>query len=479
MGTEVKTTVYSEEDERKFLKNLRHETKILKSWFDSEGFDDCQNPKCGLEVEAWLTKPDFTAAAECENFLNQINHPLVVPEIAKFNFEMNIEPEYLGRTTFTDLFKKLEVLWNDCSATAEKMDLRAISIGSLPSITQEELSMTNMYPHKRYFALNDRVLKLRQNLPVICEIEGEDFLRAVHYDVMLEAAATSMQIHLQVSQEMGKRMFNASTVASMFSIALSANSPYLYNKCLWSETRVPVFEQSINLGSFRNTDGSIASRVSLGNGYVRHSLFELFLENLHSYPVILPEDLGEGNKTLNHLRLHNGTVWRWNRPLIGFDKKEKPHIRIEHRAPSSGPTMIDIIANMAFYIGVTHYLAELETPPEDKLYFYQTRNNFYESCKNGLEAQVKWIDGKTWKIGNLIEQELLTPAKEALSKLGVCPQDIDYYIGKIISGRLKTGQTGSQWQRLFVAKHGLNFEKLLDNYYKNQKAMLPVHEWKV
>ncbi len=479
MGIEIHSTKFSAEDEENFLKNLRQETKILKSWFDQDKFESFDIPMCGLEVEAWLADKNYRPAPECEKFLNNVNNELIVPEIAKFNFELNIPPEKLEKRVFHKLHSNLSNLWSKCSSEAEKMGLKTFTIGSLPSVEQKTLTLDNMYPNKRYFALNERILNLRQNLPVILEIQGKESLRVIHYDVMLEAAATSMQIHLQVPMSRAKRFFNASTILSPLMIAVSANSPYLYSKCLWDESRVAIFEQAINLGSFRNQDGTIASRVSLGNSYVRKSVFEMFLENLQGYPVILPDKFDNEPSELSHLRLHNGTIWRWNRPLIGFNENNIPHIRIEHRAPSSGPSSQDIIANMVFYHGLIYYLANLEKPPEESLYFYQARNNFYEACQKGLEGNIKWIDGKVWKIKDLIKQELLGPVKESLAQIGIHKKDIKHFIDDIIEPRITSGQNGTSWQRQFVHNNGLNFEKLLDSYYQNQNADLPVHTWKV
>jgi gamma-glutamyl:cysteine ligase YbdK (ATP-grasp superfamily) len=397
MGQEIQTTEFSEEDERRFEKSLRNETKILKKMFDENKFENPTTPMCGLELEAWITDENFYPAPECESFLEKLNDELIVPEISKFNFELNCPPERIESNLFTRLDTGLRALWDKSVNQAEAMGLRALSIGSLPTIRQHMLSLEQMYPNKRYFALNDRILKLRQNLPVILDIKGKEQLTVMHHDVMLEAAATSLQIHLQTNIKEGPRFFNASTIMSPLMVAVGANSPYLYGKCLWSETRVPIFEQAINLGSAHNIDGTVASRVSLGNRYVDESLMELFIENLDGFPAILPDNFEHIDENLlPHLKLHNGTIWRWNRPLIGFDENNVPHVRIEHRVPSSGPSIPDVVANVAFYLGVTYYLAKLEEAPETKIYFHQCRSNFYEACKLGLNAEILWIDGKRW-----------------------------------------------------------------------------------
>lgn len=478
MGQEIASTEFNEADEQEFQRRLRAETNILNRWFKQERFEVPESPMCGLELEGWLTDRDFVPAPESEAFLAEVNDELVVPEISRFNFELNSIPAPIRKTVFSDLNRSLSALWKTCTRQAESMGLRAIAIGSLPTIRANMLTLEHIYPSKRYFALNNRVMKLRRNQPTVLSLEGKEVLRVTHPDIMLEAAATSVQVHLQVALSEGKRFFNASTIASPFMAAVAANSPFLYGKALWSETRIPIFEQAVNLGSFRNLDGSVAKRVSLGNGYVRESLLELFLENLDGYPVLLPDNYDRTPEELSHLRLHNGTIWRWNRPLIGIGSDGTPHLRIEHRVPSSGPSMPDVVANMAFFLGLATYLARMPEVPEDRLSFAAVKRNFFQACKYGLNAEIEWIDGKLWNLQRLVLDELIGPAEEALESLGVDRDDIYRYVTRIIRPRVLTGQNGSNWQRAYINTHGANFQRLLEEYYEYQKQDIPVHEWK-
>ncbi|KUJ79195.1 hypothetical protein AWR36_015675 [Microbulbifer flavimaris] len=478
MGQEIASTEFNEADEEEFRRRLREETNILNRWFKQGRFEVPESPMCGLELEGWLTDSDFVPAPESEAFLTEVNDELVVPEISRFNFELNSIPAKIGNTVFSDLNRSLSALWKRCTRQAESMGLRAIAIGSLPTIRANMLTLEHIYPSKRYFALNNRVMELRRNQPTVLSLEGKEVLRVSHPDIMLEAAATSVQVHLQVALAEGKRFFNASTIASPFMAAVAANSPFLYGKALWSETRIPIFEQAVNLGSFRNLDGSVAKRVSLGNGYVRESLLELFLENLDGYPVLLPDNYDRTPEELSHLRLHNGTIWRWNRPLIGISSDGTPHLRIEHRVPSSGPSMPDVVANTAFFLGLATYLARMPEVPEDRLSFAAVKRNFFQACKYGLNAEIEWIDGKVWNLQRLVLDELITPVEEALASLDVDQDDIYKYISRIMRPRLISGQNGSNWQRAYVNTHGPNFQRLLEAYYQYQKQDIPVHEWR-
>ncbi|MGB5676411.1 MAG: glutamate--cysteine ligase, partial [Gammaproteobacteria bacterium] len=210
--------------------------------------------------------------------------------------------------------------------------------------------------------------------------------------------------------------------------------------------------------------------------YARDSLFECFSENLEHYPVLLPVSYDSEPETLNYLRLHNGTIWRWNRPLIGFDDDGTPHLRIEHRTMSSAASMVDNIANIAFYYGLVEYYATCTTPPESALTFAETRDNFYRSAQIGLNHRLLWSDGNRYTIQDLVLSRLLSEAETGLSRLGISDTDRSYYLG-IIESRIESGQTGSQWQRKFVELNGRDMRQLTKSYYHNQQYNKPVHEW--
>jgi hypothetical protein len=259
---------------------------------------------------------------------------------------------------------------------------------------------------------------------------------------------------------------------------VSANSPFLFGKNLWAETRIPVFEQAVAVGGYDGAVFGPIRRVTLGSGYVRESLFELFEENLQHYPVLLPVDYGEAGPELHHLRLHNGTIWRWNRPLIGFDAKGRPHLRLEHRVMPAGPSLIDTLANAAFYYGTVTALAAREQAPESDLDFVTARDNFYEAARLGLRAHMVWLDGGHQPVLKILADELLPLAEQGLQQLGVAQDEIEYYLG-VVAARIDSGQNGTHWQRAWVERHGRNMQRLTTAYVKHQESGLPVHEWTV
>ena len=476
MGIEIDKLTFTKAEEESFIKKLREETKILMEMFKQNRFQN-SSFKCGYEVEAWVTDNDFLPAPYGEEFIKRLNHPLVVPEISKFNFELNGNPTYLDKGALFNLERDLTDLWMRCYNKARELNHNVVSIGSLPTVGQNMLTLENMSPQKRYYALNDQVLKLRKNKPIVLDIKGKEHLYVECNDVMTESAATSLQIHLQVSPENAGRFYNASIISSAFLVALSANSPLFFGKRLWDETRIALFEQSVDMPSFRGKNGEV-KRVGMGSGYVQDSLFELFLENLDGFVPLLPMIMDEPTENLAHLRLHNGTIWRWNRPLIGLEGGA-PHLRLEQRTPSSGPTVKDMVANMAFYFGMVHYLGEMKTAPEQLINFEDAKENFYQACQHSFNAQVKWVDGKHHNLQTLLLNEILPPVRESLNSLYLDDFEIREYFDNILRPRTKSGQNGANWQKAFISTHGMRLQELTQVYSENQLTNRPVHEWTI
>jgi len=290
-------------------------------------------------------------------------------------------------------------------------------------------------------------------------------------DVMLEAAATSFQIHLKIDADEGVRFYNASKIIAAPMVAMSANSPYLFGSDLWDETRIPLFEQAVAVG-----DSPLNQRVTFGVRYLEKSIVECFMANWKRYPVLLPRLMDEPEENLAHLRLQNGTIWRWNRPLIGFDVEGRPHLRIEHRVVPSGPSVADSIANAAFYFGVVSALARQQIAPEALLSFEKARDNFYIAAKNGLRAEIQWMNGKLIGLQQLCGEVLMPLARDGLLSMGIDASETDHWLG-IVQARISSMQNGAAWQRAWVAKYGADMNGLTEAYLQRQASGRPVHEW--
>ncbi len=303
-------------------------------------------------------------------FLKTLNSDTVVPELSKFNFELNVSPQYVAGRGLDAMREELMATWESCEQVAERLNHRIVSIGILPTIEDSMLCIENMSSMQRYAALNAQVLRLRNGRPLQLEINGIDQLRSARNDLMLESAATSVQVHLKVPQHRAVRYYNASLIASALTVAVAANAPLLFGKRLWDDTRIPIFEQAVD------TAGP-SPRVTFGSQYLEHSMLELFESNLANHRVLLPSVTEEALDKLPHVRMHNGTLWNWNRGLLGFEADGQPHLRIEHRPMSASPSLDDLFADLMFYLGTTHALASSKEKPEACLPFDQAKRNFY------------------------------------------------------------------------------------------------------
>ncbi len=477
MGQDIVDQRFQARDFERFGQRLRAETKHLHGLVE-RGAMSRAAPTAGLELEAWLIDADCRPAPRNDEFLERLASPDVVAELAKFNIEFNVAPQKLTGDGLARLGAELQSTWALCQRAAGDMGLQLVSIGSLPTLRDADLGLDNMSECSRYRALNRQVLRGRAGRPIRLDIEGRQGERLIseHGDVMLEAGATSLQAHLQLSPELVGRAYNASLMVSAPLVAVSANSPFLFGHALWEESRIALFEQALDVGARPASYGGNLQHVSFGSGYIGFSLVECFAENLDLFTPLLPVELSEPVERLPHLRLHNGTIWRWNRPLVGFDGDGTPHFRIEHRPMAAGTTIADMVANLAFYYGLVAALALAADPPEMRLPFAQARENFYQAARFGLAAQVYWLDGERLGLRRLVLESLLEQARDGLQALAVDPKLADGCL-QIIERRTASGRTGASWQRDFVARHGPDFSGLMREYVARQAAGSPVHDW--
>lgn len=468
MGSDIATEHFTATDSAKFRDRMQAEMGLLRSWFAGNKFCD-DDLQCGLELEAWLVDQSGLPVPDNTLFLATLDRRTVVPELAKFNFEFNVSPQYVAGNGLADMRAELDTTWRQCEQVADTLGHRIVSIGMLPTVTERMLGPHNMSPLKRFAAINRQVLRMREGKPLALEIDGLDTLRTTHSDVMLESAATSVQFHLKLPQDVTVRYYNASLLASAFTVALAANAPFLFGHRLWDDTRIAVFEQAVD------TAGPIR-RVSFGRRYLQRSLMELFDDNWTYHDALLPVQVEEAPARMPHVRLHGGTVWNWNRPLIGFESDGQPHLRIEHRPLSASPSLSDLFADLHFYLGLVHYLAGLSDSPESQLEFSQASENFYAAAQSGLGAEVYWLDGCKQPLVGLIQQALLPRALDALAELGVATEQIAS-TGEIIRGRVETRQNGAAWQRQMLTACDGDAQRLLANYQSRQQSSQPVHTW--
>lgn len=470
MGSEISRDCFANSDFIAFRQRLEEETQLLARWL-ADGQFDARPAEGGYELEAWLIDASGQPAPRNTELIPLAPAGSAVPELARFNIELNGQARCLQGDALSRMHREILDHWGRISQAALPLALRLLMIGTHPTARRQAFCLGNMSPLQRYHALNEQIFRQRQDRPVQLDIRGAQRLRHRHRDVMLEAATTSFQIHLRAAPGQAARLYNLSKILSAPLVALSANAPFLFGRALWAESRIPIFEQSIDVGQ-----SDLTKRVSFGIRYVEGSILEVFQANLDRYPVLLPELMDQPAERLAHLRLHNGTIWRWNRPLIGFDPDGGPHLRIEQRCAPAGPTPSDCIANAAFYFGCANELQQAEPALERALPFASARRNFYACARHGLEARVRWPGTSALPVRALILERLLPLAQRGLDRLGIDPAEGAHWLG-ILRQRVSSGQNGATWQRQWAGRHGNDLDAMLARYHELQQGDLPVHQW--
>jgi len=472
MGQEITQHSFREEEFIEFRRRLHQETALLAAWL-ADGSLRVDRPMGGSELEAWLIDAQGAASPSNQQVLADLQNPMVVPELSVFNLEINSTPFHFGPGCLDGIHRELAEIWSACEAAANRQQAHMLMIGILPTIRQQDLCLERISPLKRYRALNEQVFQLRDGHPIELDISGAETLRIQHRDVMLEAATTSFQVHLKLDAADAARAFNLAKMISGPMVASCSNSPFLFGRNLWAETRIPLFEQAVAVGG-----SDYSKRVTFGIRYTEQSILEVFEANRDRYPVLLPQLMDTPPESLAHLRLHNGTIWRWNRPLIGFSEDGTPHVRLEHRVVPSGPSPIDCVANAAFHFGLMSHLLATRNKPEQHLPFEAAKANFYGAARDGLEAEVEWFDGVSGNVRDLCLVQLLPQAQAGLERLGVPAQEAAQWLEPVVE-RLQNRQTGSAWQRQWIATRGPDFASLVLAYQERQQSGQPVHRWSI
>ncbi|HXY57710.1 MAG TPA: hypothetical protein VEH76_03935 [Methylocystis sp.] len=468
MGDEIGRQDFCSADFDEFSRRLALETEIAREMFAKQAFAE-DDYRLGFELEAWILDHNYFPSPVNQPLLKALDNPLAVAELSRFNVEFNCEPLGLEAGALDRAEAVLSKMWAECNAVAHGLDANIVMIGTLPTIRDEDLTLENITPLNRYYSLNEELQRRRRGAPVRIDISGEDRLVCERFDLMLEAATTSFQIHLQTPADAALRYYNASVAMAAPLLSACGNAPFLFGKGLWEETRIPLFEQAINF------EGS--GRVGLGRGYLEESCLEHFEQNLRDHPVLLPVAYEDPPERLRHLRLHNGTIWRWNRLLIGFNDGGAPHLRIEHRILPAGPTIVDMIANAALYLGLIGHLANAGGDGSGGLPFAQAAENFYAAARHGLGAELSWPGEGRVKADALLLNRLLPAAREGLAAFGL--ETTDDWRLDLIEARVRTKRTGAAWQREALAAAKGDVHRLMAAYCERQRCGEPAHQWEL
>jgi hypothetical protein len=490
MGKDVPKASFSNVDRTRYRQKVRRCLDTFALMLDDFAFD-ADAPMTGLEIEINLVDKDFQPAMRNAGILEDLADPLFQAELGQFNLEFNVPPRLISGDGLAAYEKQLLQSLARTDAKAVEHDARLVLIGILPTLAAEHAVLDNLSINPRYRVLNEQIINARgENINL--DIRGADHLRIQTESIAPEAACTSLQFHLQVSPESFASYWNAAQSIAALQVAVGANSPFLFGHQLWQETRIALFKQATDTRPDELRAQGVRPRVWFGERWIT-SIFDLFEENVRYFPPLLPicddEDPLDVLRTggvphLGELRLHNGTIYRWNRPVYDV-MNGRPHLRVENRVMPAGPTIVDMMANAALYYGLVRYYAEQDRPIWTQLSFSAAEDNFHAAARRGIAAPISWPRIGEVRATDLLLDVLLANAAEGLDGFGVDAAVSKRLLG-IIEQRCLSGRTGATWQADAFAtaqRRGASrpeaLRQMLAQYVELAQANTPVHTWPV
>ncbi len=473
---------------RAFTKALLRDLRAFEWMLDADRFESGVR-RIGAEQEMFLVNEGWRPAPVALDVLERLGDPYTT-ELALYNLEANLNPQLLCGRCFSDLESELSAVVDGARDAAGEVGADVVLTGILPTLLRSDVTFDNITPRERYYALNEALKKLRAGEPYRLRIEGIDELYIEDDSVILESCNTSFQVHLQVGAEEFADVYNVAQVAAAPVMAAAVNSPILFGRHLWDETRIALFQQAVDARSGTVHVRELSPRVRFGERWLDDSVIELFQDDIARFRVLLAIDVDEdpmvvlrkgGAPRLQALQLHNSTVYRWNRPCYGVTNGT-PHLRIECRVLPAGPTVLDEVANAAFWSGLVLGAGAEYGDVRERIDFSEAKANFLAAARHGLEAGFRWLDGRTVSARQLILEEALPMARSGLAASGVAKDDIDRFLG-VIEHRVENGTTGSRWllRSLGGMRHtGTRAERLsaiTAGMIARQRSGLPCHEW--
>ncbi len=478
-----------ERQRKTFTRALLNDVRALERLLETDRIERGVR-RIGAEQEMFLVDSSLHAAPVVMQVLEEANDPMLTTELAQFNIEANLDPLLFGNDCLSQMEKGLTGIIGKVRNAAAKFDADVLLVGILPTLRKSDLGLDKMTPKQRYYELN-RVMCRQRGGEFHVLIKGLDQLEITHDSVMLESANTSFQIHFQVSPEEFAKLYNVAQAVTAPVLAAATNSPVLLGNRLWAETRIALFERSVDTRTSIHTARGYRPRVHFGDSWVKESILELFREDITRQRAVLSIETdddalaiveGGGAPHLKALRLHNGTVYRWNRPCYGVNEEGIAHLRIENRVLPAGPTVVDEVANAAFFFGLMASVVEEHQPVHELMEFDTAKRNFFAAARAGLNAQFTWLDGRTHTASNLILSHLLPLARQGLEATGINSEDVSRYLD-VIQERVERERSGSQWAFDSLMSMGdsgtpnLRHRQLTASMLANQHENTPAHNW--
>ncbi|MEZ4460257.1 MAG: glutamate-cysteine ligase family protein [bacterium] len=477
------------EELRQFMKLLLRDVRALEKMLE-DGLLESGIRRIGAEQELFLVDEAFQAAPTALEVLVRLKgDDHFTTELGLFNIELNLDAQVFGGKCLSTLENQLNALVGKAREAAAEAGSHIVMTGILPTLKHSDLHLGNMTPNPRYYALNDALNRLRGG-NYSFHIKGADEFIGQHDNVMLEACNTSFQVHFQAGPEEFAPLYNVAQAVAAPALAVACNSPMLFGKRLWRETRIALFEQSVDTRASGTQVRERHPRVSFGHRWLDNSVLEIFQDDIARFRVLINTDVDEDPfealaqgraPSLKALRLHNGTIYRWNRACYGISDGVA-HLRIENRVMPSGPTTIDEVANAAFWFGLMTSVSKEFPDIRKTMDFDDAKANFLAVARQGLSAPIKWTDGITASAGDIIEHRLLPAAREALLDRGIDPEDVSRYLD-VVEERVKTRRTGAMWMidsfQAMKSKRSVpeRLSALTAATITRQRQGDPVHTW--
>ncbi|WP_242158020.1 CBS domain-containing protein [Aestuariivivens sediminis] len=488
MGYLDVSNLSKKKDRANYIHHLLNDIRALEMMIERNLIEESPI-RIGAEQEFCLVDEQYEPTSSSLDVLKDLNDPHFTTEIGNFILEVNLDPIILNDRCFSSLHKQLKSAMQKAKTVAKAHQSKIVLAGIMPSIILENISLDKMTPMKRYEVLNEAITKTRRE-DFNIHIKGVDELNLLHDSVMLEGCNTSFQMHLQVNPHNFVDTYNWAQAIAGPVLSACTNSPILFGKELWSETRIALFTQSIDTRTNSYVLNENQSRVSFGMDWQRGTITDIFKNNISRFRSFLTTayimdsvDMihnGEIPK-LKALNLHNGTIYPWNRVCYGV-YNDKPHLRIENRYIPSGPTLVDEIANLAFWVGVMTGKPKKYNDIHKIWDFKDVKNNFFNAARYGMATQFYW-NGKYISSHDLILDELLPMAYKGLYSVGISPEDAEFYL-KVIKDRVKS-HNGSEWgirsyrNLLKTYKRYEAMQLLTYHIYQKQQKGYPVSTWEV
>jgi len=485
MGNTLATSALDVNSRKHFIRNLLDDIKALEIMLQKDMIESGIH-RIGAEQEFCLVSKNWRPQKNANKLIKAIDDPHFTTELARFNLEANLDPFVLKGDCFSELQNQLEVLLSKAKTEAEKLDTYLLLTGILPTISKTELSFDYLTPLPRYLALNEMVKGFRGS-DFQMRIKGVDELSITHDSILMESCNTSFQMHLQVNPAEFVDAFNWAQAISGPVLGICANSPLLLGRELWNETRIALFQQSIDTRMSSYAVQDQISRVSFGDDWERGTVADIFKNDIAQHKIILTKPIEENSLAqltkgqipkLQALNIHNGTVYRWNRPCYGTSNGVA-HLRIENRYIPAGPTILDEMANLAFWVGLMMGRTK-EEDIRNTMDFRDAKSNFIKAARTGKETVMRWR-GRKVSVRDLVIRELLPLAYEGLSKMKVNEKTADRLLS-VIDERA-VGKTGAQWTIENFRRYKEKMRNddaliaLTKSMYEQQESGEPVHNW--